>query len=103
MSAKVPVATASDRYNHLAELFYQERRMFAPGKSIPAAMNVTYDPDKQQGEWLRWLHDGGKDRALVHNFLPLFTGGEDPFGTHPEASNCCQVCGADNPHWKDED
>jgi hypothetical protein len=45
---------ASARYDMIAEGFYKETGLFAPGKSIPPAMGLVYTPEEEIVRGQKW-------------------------------------------------
>ena len=44
----------SAEYDRIAESFFKETGLFAPGKSIPLAMGLVYTADEEAARSLKW-------------------------------------------------
>lgn len=47
---------SNERFEYMAELFYKETGLMAPGKDSPAAFGVT-DMDERQREFTKWVEE----------------------------------------------
>jgi hypothetical protein len=55
----------NDRFEYMAELFYKETGMMAPGKDSCADFGVV-EHDKRYAEWKKWVEDFYAKLFLLH-------------------------------------
>lgn len=45
----------NEEYERLAEAFYQDTGLMAPGKDMPAAMGNTVSQEERWEKWREWI------------------------------------------------
>jgi hypothetical protein len=48
----------NEEYERLAEQFYQDTGIMAPGKDMPAAMGKTISQEERWAAWEKWIKEG---------------------------------------------
>jgi len=48
--------TANERFEYMAELFYKDTGIMAPGKDSPAAFGVT-EAKERDAKWHEWVEE----------------------------------------------
>jgi len=57
--------SANERFEYMAELFYKDTGMMAPGKDSSAAFGVT-DGAKRNNKWKEWVEEFYSDLFDLH-------------------------------------